>query len=278
AWKMGEHISGRPLREIYWEGEEKDMADTASLQPALFIVDTVTWLYLRSKIDTVSAAAGHSLGEYCALCAAGVLDFKHCLEIVCLRGRLMADAGIGQNGSMAAILKLNEDQVRDLVQEVHEETGREILIANYNTPRQLVVSGDDMAVDAATKKAMDKKGRSVILPVSGAFHTPMMQEAADELAGYMDKKDWNPPEFPVFFNATAGPEPDPEKIRKIMHKQMVSSVYWNQLVQNMHEYGVHTFLELGPRGVLSRMVGQILGTDGEFETKCIESLEDMDSF
>jgi len=276
AWKMGENATGLPLREIYWEGEEKDMAHTSSLQPALFIVNTMNWFYIREKI-VPSFAAGHSLGEYCALCAAGVLEFKEGLEIVSLRGKLMADAGIGQNGSMAAILKLDESTVSELVEETRRETGRDILIANYNTPRQLVVSGDDTAVDAVVKKAAEKKGRGVLLPVSGAFHTPMMQEAADELAAYMDKKYWKTAGFPVFFNSTAGPESDGEKIRDIMHKQMVSSVYWTQLIRNMFEKGVRDFVELGPKGVLIRMVPQILGKDQDVDTRCLESREDLDS-
>lgn len=276
AWKMGENVTGLPLREIYWEGEEKDMAHTSSLQPALFIVNTMNWLYIRDRLEP-SFAAGHSLGEYCALCSAGVLEFKEGLEIVSLRGKLMADAGIGQNGSMAAILKLDEDTVRELVEETRRETGRDILIANYNTPRQLVISGDDKAVDAAVKKASEKKGRGVLLPVSGAFHTPMMQEAADELAAYMDKKYWRTVRFPVFFNSTASPESDGEKIRDIMHKQMVSSVYWTQLIGNMFEKGVRDFVELGPKGVLTRMVPQILGKDQDVDAQCLESREDLDS-
>ena len=163
AWKMGENVTGLPLREIYWEGEEKDMAHTSSLQPALFIVNTMNWLYIRDRLEP-SFAAGHSLGEYCALCSAGVLEFKEGLEIVSLRGKLMADAGIGQNGSMAAILKLDEDTVRELVEETRRETGRDILIANYNTPRQLVISGDDKAVDAAVKRPRKRRAGACFCP------------------------------------------------------------------------------------------------------------------
>jgi [acyl-carrier-protein] S-malonyltransferase len=104
-----------------------------------------------------------------------------------------------------------------------------------------------------------------------------MQEAADELAAYMDKKYWRTARFPVFFNSTASPESDGEKIRDIMHKQMVSSVYWTQLIGNMFEKGVRDFVELGPKGVLTRMVPQILGKDQDVDAQCLESREDLDS-
>ncbi len=275
VWKLAEKISGHPLREIFWEGEEKDMAETSYLQPGLSAVNLSVWLYLKNRFFP-SCSAGHSLGEYCALCAAGVLSLEDCLQVVSLRGRLMGEAGAEEKGKMAAIVKLSQDRVEEIVQTIRKETGKYILIANYNTPAQFVVSGEDEAVDKVVEQAKADKGRGIVLPVSGAFHSPLMQEAADELAVYMERLDWNSPDFPVYLNSTADFEADERDILHIMQKQMVLSVYWIQLVQNIWENKLSSFLEVGPKNVLSKMVPQILGKDKELCVRTTDSLENMD--
>jgi [acyl-carrier-protein] S-malonyltransferase len=272
-WIRAEKISGFALREIYWDNDAEAMAQTAYLQPALTVVNAGMWAFVKSRISA-TCTAGHSLGEYAALFASRVLSIDHTLELVCLRGRLMAEASEGTGGRMAAILKLSQEDVETMVREVHSSLGQEILIANYNTPAQFVISGTQKAIDQVASRVKTAKGRAVILPVSGAFHSPMMTEPAAELAKAMNKVDWNEPAIPVYLNATGERTDDPATIKKIMARQMTSSVYWTQLVTAQWEAGITRFVELGPKGVLSRMTGQILKEHkDELISEHIETLE-----
>ena len=272
-WVRAEKISGFALREIYWDNDTGAMAQTAYLQPALTVVNAGLWGFVKSKLSP-ACTAGHSLGEYAALFASGVLSIADTLELVCLRGRLMAEASENTGGKMAAILKLSQESVETLVDEVKTSLDQEILIANYNTPVQFVISGTENAVSEAASLAKAAKGRAVVLPVSGAFHSPMMAEPAAELAKAMDKVDWKAPSFPVYLNATAEKTEDPRDIKAIMTRQMTSSVYWTQLVTAQWDAGIRRFVELGPKGVLSRMTGQILKAHkDELTSENIETLE-----
>lgn len=270
-WKKAEHICALPLREIYWDSDQKAMAETKNLQPALTVVNMNLWAFLLSKLSP-GAVAGHSLGEFTALFAAQVLSVEQCLELVCLRGKLMAEVS-NQDGSMAAILKLDQAQVEDLVAKATEVTNEEIRIANYNTPAQFVISGHVQAVEYVCTAAKPIKGRAMILPVSNAFHSPYMNEAGVELARYMDKMDWRDPVFPVYLNVTGRSEPSGQAIREIMKKQMTSSVHWIQTIANQYASGLRTFLELGPKGVLARMTGQILHDKDDVGSFSISTLE-----
>jgi [acyl-carrier-protein] S-malonyltransferase len=219
------------------------------------------WMHLADRLDP-AGVAGHSLGEFSALFAARILPVDQLLELVCLRGRLMDDV-VNEDGSMAAILKLKAEQVQELVDSAAAATGQEIRIANYNTPGQFVVSGHAQAVDHVCAGAKPLKGRAMPLPVSNAFHSPYMAEAAADLAGYMDKLDWKDPKLPVYLNVTARPEPDAAALKDIMKRQMTSSVLWIQTIENQYDDGMRSFVELGPKGALSRMISQILkGRDG----------------
>lgn len=270
-WKKAERISGLPLREIYWSEDDGAMAETRNLQPALTIVNMSLWCFLASRLRP-GAVAGHSLGEYAALFAAGVLSMEQTLDLVCLRARLM-DASCSQDGRMAAVLKLSETQVHTLVSEAAALTGQEIRIANFNTPVQFVISGHAQAVDHVRAGVKTLKGRSVLLPVCNAFHSPYMAEAEAELAGYMDRMDWRDPAIPVYLNVTARPAPDGASVREIMKKQMTSSVLWTQTIRQQYEDGMRTFVELGPKGVLSRMIEPILGNQDGVTAVNISTLE-----
>ena len=179
-WKLAESESGLPLREIYWDGEAGDMADTRALQPALTVVNISLWLAVRDKLAP-SATAGHSLGEFASLAAAGVLSVEDTVKAVTLRGRLMAGAGQPGHG-MAAVVKLDQETVEAIVENAAKSTGRELRIANYNSPAQFVISGEKEALDAAAEAVKEAKGRAIPLAVSGAFHSPLIREAADEFA------------------------------------------------------------------------------------------------
>ena len=259
-WKKAERISGVALREIYWDGDEKDMAATRHLQPALTVVNLALWSRLAGKISPM-AAAGHSLGEYSALAAAGVISIDTVLELVSLRGKLMADCDPDGRGAMAAIVKLGLPQVEECVAKASAQSGKTLVVANYNTPAQFVVSGDKDAVEQIQPLVKDMKGRALPLAVSGAFHSPLMQEASTELKKALDsvkKSEWNKARFPVYSNATAMPETDAEALKSALERQMTSSVLWIDTIRNGWTNGTGNFVECGPKGVLGKMVGPIL--------------------
>ncbi len=274
VWKIAERISGQALREIFWDGEEKDMAATRVLQPGLTAVNLTFWLKAQPRLDPL-CVAGHSLGEFAALFAAQALSLEDTLELVSIRGRLMSEAGDG-SGAMAAILKLDQQTVESVVAQAKEKSGRELRIANHNTPRQFVISGHKDAVDAAGELVKEAKGRAVPLAVSGAFHSPLMAPAAAELAKALRKADFRAPRIPVIFNVTADAETDPEAIRELMGRQMTSSVQWIKTIGRQHDMGARNFVELGPKGVLTRMLKPILG-DREFEGLSVASLEQVEA-
>ncbi|MDY7000705.1 MAG: ACP S-malonyltransferase, partial [Thermodesulfobacteriota bacterium] len=251
-WKQAERISGLNLREIYWGGTDQDMAETRPLQPAMTVVTLSLWMHAGQKIKP-AYLAGHSLGEFPALAASGVLSIEQTLETVCLRGKLMAEAGSGDEG-MSAILKLPLAQVEDIVAQAKDETNAVLYIANYNSPGQFAVGGKEKALDAAGVLAKEAKGRAIRLAVSGAFHGPLMQEAAAELSTLMAKLDWHTPKIPVHFNATANTETDPKKIQAIMAKQMTSSVRWIEIIQAQWQENVRKWFEFGPKGVLTKLL------------------------
>lgn len=251
-WKFAEKESGLPLREVYWDGEAEDMAATRALQPALTVVNLSLWQACASKYSP-EATAGHSLGEFASLAASGVLSTQDTIKAVVLRGRLMSEAG-GEGHGMAAVLKMEQDAVVEAVDTAISETGKELRIANYNTPTQFVISGEKEAIDATGPLIKQNKGRLIPLAVSGAFHSPLIQEAADEFAVFLETLEWNSPKFPVFFNATGKTEQDPNAIRELMKRQMTSSVLWVQTLSGMWDAGIRSFTEVGPKGVLFKML------------------------
>ena len=205
-----------------------------------------------------ACAAGHSLGEYSALAAAGALSPESTLELVSLRGKLMADADPDGKGGMAAILKLNREAVNEIAKAAAEATGEILIVANHNTPTQFVISGTKAAVEAALPLVKEKKGRAVPLPVSGAFHSPLMDTAAQELAKALNKMTWSRPRFPVYSNVTGKAVTDGESLHELATVQMISSVLWIDTIANQWHDGIRSWVEVGPKGTLSRMVKPIL--------------------
>lgn len=251
-WEFAEKESGLPLRDIYWEDDDADMSDTRALQPALTVVNITLWMALCDKVRP-ACTAGHSLGEYASLVAAGILSAEDAVRAVTLRGRLMAESG-GAGHGMAAILKTRLADLEGIVEKAASETGKELRIANYNSPAQFVISGEKEALETAQGLIKEIKGRAIPLPVSGAFHSPLIQSAADEFARFLGTLEWNAPKFPVYHNVSGKPETDPVAIREIMQRQMTSSVLWIQTLQTMWENGIRSYTEVGPKGVLFKLL------------------------
>lgn len=259
-WKKAEQISGLALREIYWDGDEAAMAQTANLQPALTTVNISYWYALSGKIQP-GCTAGHSLGELSSLVAAGVLPFDDILALATLRGQLMSQADPDGKGAMAALVKIDLQTVQSVVEATVKQTGEMLVVANYNTPAQYVVSGSKTAIEAVAEQVKAVKGRAVPLAVSGAFHSPLMADAAAEFSKAVNAVaagKWNNARFPVYSNASAAPATDRDIIKDLFIKQMTSSVFWIDTIQNQWKSGVRRFVECGPKQVLSKMTPAIV--------------------
>ena len=275
-WKKAEKLCRASLREIYWDGDQEAMAQTRYLQPALAVTGLSIWQ--ACSLSRPDYLAGHSVGEFPALTVAGALSSEEMLELVSLRGKLMFQAGESQAGKMAAIVKLDAAAVEEVVSQAKSKSQGELVIANYNSPEQLVVSGSPEAVDEAGRLAKERKGRAMPLPVSGAFHSPLMQEAAEELARFMRKLSWGAANIPVHLNATASPETDADRLQDIMEKQMISPVYWVQSMNDQWDKGVRHWLELGPKGVLVRLLKHIFkGRDDSWTAEFLDSAQKCDA-
>lgn len=268
-WKECERLSKIPLREIYWDGDEAAMADTKNLQPALTCVNIALWMHAAKKIKP-ECAAGHSLGEYSALAVSGALSLKDVMTTVTLRGQLMSEADPEGKGAMAAVLKLPLAKVEELASIAAQNTQELVIVANRNTPAQFVVSGTKKAVAEVAELVKEEKGRAVPLAVSGAFHSPLMQDAAKELKHALSTLSWNNPAFPIYTNVTGTAVPDALSLADIMPKQMTSPVQWIDTINNMWDAGVRAWLELGPKQVVSKMAAPCLeGKLGEGEAPVI---------
>jgi [acyl-carrier-protein] S-malonyltransferase len=204
--------------------------------------------------------AGHSLGEYSALAAAGAVSFEDGLRVVRRRGELMSEAGDRRPGSMAAVLGADIGHIESVCEDISVEGEDVVQPANYNAPGQIVISGDVEAVEQATG-AID--GRAMPLPVSGAFHSPLMEYAREGLAEVLDTVSIHPPRCPVYPNVTAEPTTDPDEIRQRLNEQLLSPVRWTPTLRRMHEDGATRFIEVGTGQVLQGLVDRTLGDDVE---------------
>ncbi len=266
-WKLAEKLSGLKLREIYWTSSESgegaapppEMSDTRALQPALTVVNLSLWLAAKPRTASlqVIGTAGHSLGEFAALAAAGVLGVEDVVKAVCERGKLMANAGQEGHG-MAAVVKLPLEVVEDIVAKAAKQSGAFLRIANHNSPAQYVLSGEKPALDLAASLVKEARGRAVPLAVSGAFHSPLMSEPANAFATILESLRWQPAQFPVYMNVTGMPESNPGILKTLLTAQMTSSVLWTSTMQNLYASGARRFVELGPKSVLTKLVGQNL--------------------
>lgn len=245
-------ILGFNITEVMFNGTADELKQTRVTQPAIFLHSVI--LAKCSPDFMPDMVAGHSLGEFSALTAAGALDFEDGLRLVSIRAHAMQKACEANPGTMAAILALPTDKVEAICAEVDGV----VVPANYNCEGQIVISGSVEAVTEASEK-MKAAGarRALILPVGGAFHSPLMQPAADELAAGIESVKFNEPVCPVYQNVTALPTTDPMEIKKNLLAQLTAPVKWTQTVMNMVADGASDFIEVGPGKVLQGLVSKI---------------------
>ncbi|MEN8140147.1 MAG: ACP S-malonyltransferase [Thermodesulfobacteriota bacterium] len=253
---MAEEISGFSLGKLCTEGPMDELTRTLHLQPAMTVVNLMIWQALAKTGLKVDFFAGHSLGEYSALAASGVLSADDCLRLVTERGRLMEREAKANPGAMSAILKLDIKAVEEVV--AGSQDRGVVTVANFNTAQQIVISGEAAAVAAAGDLATEKGGRAIPLPVSGAWHSELVAGAIPDFKEAMAKITFNAPQAPVIFNVTAAPENEPGEISAIMSKQIAARVRWCEIITAMHEQGVTTFIEVGPKKVLTGMMKKLL--------------------
>jgi len=248
-------ILGFDLLKIMFEGSEDDLRRTDVTQPAVF-VHSVAQFVARPEVQP-AMVAGHSLGEFSALVAAGVFTFAEALPLVARRAQAMQAACQEQPGTMAAVLGLADEAVEQSCQQV-AAAGDVVVAANYNCPGQLVISGSLAGVTKACEvlKAAGAK-RALPLPVGGAFHSPLMQSAQAALAEAIEKTTFRPAQCPVYQNVDAAPHRDPAEIKANLLAQLTAPVRWTQSVQAMFGDGATTFLECGPGKVLQGLVKKI---------------------
>ena len=245
-------ILGFDILSVMFDGTEEDLKKTKITQPAIFIHSVA----IVKAIDTIGAGmvAGHSLGEFSALVANGVLSFKDGLELVYQRALAMQEACDINPSSMAAVLGLDDDKVEKICAEIEGL----VVPANYNCPGQLVISGETPAEEKACEalKAAGAK-RALLLPVNGAFHSPLMQPAQEKLAKAIEGVKFNNPILPIYQNVTTTPVTDPEEIKKNLIAQLTGPVKWTQTIQNMVKDGADHFVEVGPGKTLQGLIKKI---------------------
>ena len=248
-----DEVLGFALSALCFEGPAEQLAQTHITQPAIFVHSVAVGELLASAGLQPAAVAGHSLGEYSALVAAGVLPFAEALTLVGTRGRLMREAGRARPGTMAAVIGLDDDRVAALCQRA-AEVGIAVP-ANFNAPGQVVVSGERGAVARVCELATQAGARRVVeLAVSGAFHSPLMASAAEQMTPLLQAMPFARPHVPVLTNVSAAPVEDPETLRLHLIEQITSPVRWSATVQRLVAMGIGRALEVGPGGVLRGLV------------------------
>ena len=260
---VSDEILGFDLSTILLKGSKEDLQQTRVTQPAIFLHSIITAKVMGADFQP-DAVAGHSLGEFSALTAAGVIDFESGLKLVSQRAEAMQKACNLSKGTMAAILGMEDKKVDEICQQISGV----VVAANYNCPGQLVISGSIDAIESACEdlKAAGAK-RALILPVGGAFHSPLMEPARAELENAIDSTSFSDPLCPIYQNSPAIAVEDPIEIQKNLIAQLTAPVRWSQSINSMIESGITNFIEVGPGKVLQGLVRKI---SSEVSVSCAE--------
>ena len=252
-FEKANEVLGFRITDLMFEGTDEDLRQTKVTQPAIFLHSVILAKTLGDEFKP-EMTAGHSLGEFSALVAAGALDFEDGLRLVSARAQAMQKACELKPSTMAAVLALPDEKVEEICAGVDGV----VVCANYNCPGQLVISGEELAIDTACEQLLAAGAkRALKLKVGGAFHSPCMEPARAELAEAIEKTNFSAPLCPVYQNVDAKPHTDPEEIKANLVAQLTAPVRWTQSVQNMVADGATEFVELGPGKVLQGLVAKI---------------------
>ena len=274
TFEVADATLGFPLSRLCFEGPEEELRRTEMQQPAI-LTTSVAILRALEEVAPISPAylAGHSLGEYSALVAAGSLDFENAVALVHARGRFMQEAVPEGKGAMAAILGCGPDEVLAACQAAERASGGVVAPANFNSPQQIVISGDAAAVELAGSEARQRGARRAVpLAVSAPFHCSLMQPAAEKLAGELGRVRFSDASVPVVTNVEAQPNSDGARIAELLRRQVTAPVRFTESVQCLAKLGVTRVLEIGPGRVLSGLVARI---DRSFERLGASTMSDV---
>jgi len=273
---MAEEISRVNLRQLCFKGPMEELTRTVNMQPAVTVVNLSFLAAVQREKGKPVVSAGHSLGEYSALHAAGVVSAEDAIRLVHKRGELMHREALKHEGAMSALLGLTIDAVEEIV-----ERGRErgvVAIANHNTGQQIVITGEPAAVAAVSAHASEKGAKAIPLKVSGAWHSGLMRQGVDEFRAFMEDIRFSPPRSEMIFNATAQSETDPERIKDIMANQLVSPVKWYDAMKQLVEEEIEIFVEIGPGKVLTGLLRKNLPKDYPATVFNINDLKTFENF
>jgi [acyl-carrier-protein] S-malonyltransferase len=274
-FEEADEILGFRLSQLCFEGPEPELTLTHNAQPAILTHSMAVFSAIASSLGDVGAAAGHSLGEFSAWVAAGAISFADAVVTVRRRGELMLKSGEERPGTMAAVLGLEDEAIERVCREASGPDG-ECVAANYNSPGQVVISGDTAAIERALEGARAAGARRAMpLNVSGAFHSPLMQVAEEDLAAQLGAVTFSTPRFPVVSNVTAGPVVDVVEARDLLRRQLTSPVRWADGIRTMRGVGCSTFIEMGPGNVLTGLLRRI---DREAAGRAIDTAGDVAAF
>lgn len=258
-----DEILGYKLSEIMFEGSAEDLKETKITQPALF-VHAISAYHKGGMTHSPAAVAGHSLGEFSALVACGALSFEDGLQLVYARAMAMQEACDHVPGTMAAVLGLDNEVVENICADIHEI----VVAANYNCPGQLVISGSTAGIDLAVARCTEAGARrAMVLPVGGAFHSPLMQPAQDSLASAIESTSFSKPTCPIYQNVSASRITDPATIKENLIAQLTGPVKWTQIMENMIADGMTSIVEVGGNGKV--ISGLFKKMDRKFPTSAL---------
>lgn len=273
---MAEKISGFSIEKLCLEGPMEELTRAAHLQPALTTINLICWQAFTKAGINPDYCVGHSLGEYSALCAAGILSSEDTLSLVTERGRLMEREGQAHPGGMRAVLGMTIEEVQDVLVSAANEGN--VTIGNHNSEKQVVISGEVSALDAVTEVFKEKKGKVIPLNVSIANHSPLVEGAVPDFVAAMEKVTFKTPSVPMFFNVTAKQENDPNEMRAIMARQIASMVRWFDIINNLMAKEVRMFIEVGPKTVLTGLLKKIVPSDYNYRCFQVDSPETLAKF
>lgn len=275
-FKQVDDVCGRPISRLCHEGPMEELTLTVNLQPAVTAVNLACLAALNRAGINASVSAGHSLGEYSALVSAGITTTYDALRLVKKRGELMHRESMANPGVMAAVVGMEIEKVTDIVARSADKGV--IAVANHNSAQQIVISGEKEALSYAVELVKREGAKAIPLQVSGAWHCSLMKNAVEDFRQFMQEISFTRPKATILLNATAGTEDDPEKIKDIMARQLTSPVKWYDIILKILEDGVHIFVEVGPKKVLTGLLNKIIPKEDNSKVYNVEDMKGLDAF